>query len=503
MKTKRKLLLAVVIIIVVSIITGVVLYLNSNKKTEIVWYLVFPMDYGIDKNKIKENQALESEKFDLFNERLDELGIPAKVTFKYDDFEIEDVEFPKKQDNFAMIQSIVNKTMMSVDNLKDNDADICMFLKNSYSKYITLDKYDVLKKLEKVMPKENLDDSRINDKLYMIPKGNMTLSKKSYKFDKYFLNNYNIGLDEEKIKTMMPREVIDYLLQYFKDNKLLDNKYYLTSAEDLRYYNYLTNKKIITEGYGFNIWLDLDSKKIENPIETKEFREFLELAKYIYENDIDAHTNPNSQSASSIFSVEKDTNVMELSSSRENEKEWYKTIYISDYFRDSRGGNGVLKTSDNKDLAVEVLMASIYDEELSNIMIYGVPNKDYELKDGKAIYKSENNIYLVGGTFVEVGNNFIAYPNKLEILDKKEKAFELTKKAKYIPYSNFTPLWDDKLNKINLEVTTIYMYMMNDIATDKIKDLDAFISEYKQKLKDAGVDELLDELQKQVDNWVE
>lgn len=51
----------------------------SSKKKEIVWYISEPESYGIENAVAYEE--IEAECFQLFNERLEELKIPAKVVF--------------------------------------------------------------------------------------------------------------------------------------------------------------------------------------------------------------------------------------------------------------------------------------------------------------------------------------------------------------------------------------------------------------------------------------
>lgn len=55
----------------------------QEKKTEIVWYLEDPQWNGVDLSEVEPFQEIQNERFDLFNKRLEELGIPAKVVFKY------------------------------------------------------------------------------------------------------------------------------------------------------------------------------------------------------------------------------------------------------------------------------------------------------------------------------------------------------------------------------------------------------------------------------------
>ena len=70
-------------------------------------------------------------------------------------------------------------------------------------------------------------------KTYQIPRGSMPLSDTIYSFSASFLKDYNLTLNEQEITSMTPEEVVDFLFPYFEDNRLLDKKYYLTSADDL------------------------------------------------------------------------------------------------------------------------------------------------------------------------------------------------------------------------------------------------------------------------------
>lgn len=54
-----------------------------EKRTEIIWYLTYPEYYGVEMSEIEPYQEVKSERFELFNKRLKNLGIPAKVVFKY------------------------------------------------------------------------------------------------------------------------------------------------------------------------------------------------------------------------------------------------------------------------------------------------------------------------------------------------------------------------------------------------------------------------------------
>ena len=137
-------------------------------------------------------------------------------------------------------------------------------------------------------------------------------------------------------------------------------------------------------------------------------------------------------------------------------------------------GNGVLNTSSNQQLAIEVLAASMYDETLSNLMIYGVPDKDYTLENGHAIYKFNQVISSVG-SFSPVGNNLIAYPNEYEVTDKvlvSEKLLE--DESLLLPCSNFVPDVDDTTWEQISGIAAICHEAVFTAESEEISDLNTF-----------------------------
>ena len=71
---------------------------------------------------------------------------------------------------------------------------------------------------------------------------------------------------------MTPEEVIDFLFPYFEDNRLLDKKYYLTSADDLslgncNYYKYLPLLRGFADS---SLAVDRENGKIVNLLTTEE-----------------------------------------------------------------------------------------------------------------------------------------------------------------------------------------------------------------------------------------
>ncbi|WP_461816189.1 hypothetical protein [Faecalimonas sp.] len=488
---------------IMLILFGIFLSGCSSKKKEIVWYISDPESYGV--KEAKAYQEIKSERFQLFNERLEELNISAKVVFKYmpnryeakeEDFDSRDLSKKEFLFQTKMIENLISK---------DSDADIVNFSPLEYDKFLNLNEY--LKKEEnqkvlKVIPESIWKVNAINKKTYQIPRGNVTVSQLTCMFYKPFLEKYHINLEEEKIKNMTPEEIIAFFEPYFEKERLLDDKYYLTSASDLQYSGYFQNRYIpvIGNSRDCNLAVDIKEKKIVNLLDTPEMKQMLKINHMIYTKNLDAHIERQYKNGNPIFCITDIPTIQELT--QEREKKWLE-ITLGDKRLKSSFGNGVLKNSDAKELAVHVLTASMYDEQLSNIMIYGVPDKDYRLENEHAIYQDRQITLSSMGSFKSIGNNRIAYPNELEVKEKRKITEKLLKQTRVYPYSNFTPVLDKNLSKKLAEIMRIYNDIESKTEFEEIPNFEEFIQEQEQKLKEKGVEQVVLHLQKQLEDWKE
>ncbi len=524
---------------------------NDGEKPEVVWYIENPGYYGVE-GEAEPYKELKSERFELFNERLKELGIQADVVFKYkppmdiaEDERITNEEYYKKMLDFDRNQI---ETLLQ----EDTEADIVMYQPLEYQKFLPLNDYlekEENRKVKETIPEAIWNVNRVGEKIYQIPKGNVTIDETVYTFYKPFLEQYGIKIDTERVKQMTPKEVILYFMPYFEQERLLDDQYYLTSAADLRYENMFRSEwiSVIPGGQDWNIALRLSDQQIINCLET--MQEGLEVQQWIYENDLDAHIELYDKNIQpkAVFQITNIPTVEELKG--EYESDWLevplgnrnvvssvgnhielydkniqpkavfqitniptveelKGEYESDWLEVPLGnrnvvssvGNGVLKDSAEKELAVQVLAASMYDAELSNLMIYGVPKKDYVLKDGVVV---EGQFSSNMGSFSQIGNNLIAYPNLLEVKEKRERTETLLQNTPEQLCSTFAPVWEDDIWDKMLDVVGIYSRIRKTVGFEDIPDLNGYVEEQKTLLKEAGAEEIISALQEQVNDWKE
>ena len=172
------------------------------------------------------------------------------------------------------------------------------------------------------------------------------------------------------------------------------------------------------------------------------------------------------------------------------------------------GGVGITSTSNYPDEAFELLTLLFADKEYAQILAFGVEGRNYTINDQNEMqfdsdypslyayhifgniplnpYIIENSIGIGGGADNE---------NKKELLDKQ---FEHIKKSCVygirLDYSQI----EDKLDK----VYRVYNQYCG-LFCGKYDDVDATLKEANKKLKEAGIDDVIEELNKQLEVYYE
>ena len=159
------------------------------------------------------------------------------------------------------------------------------------------------------------------------------------------------------------------------------------------------------------------------------------------------------------------------------------------YIISAYNATGICSASDNKDMAFDLLARVQTDKYLNNLLTYGVENKDYTLADG--IPDTVTNPF----NSYRFSNKMICYPEASGDMTAEEYS-DLYSSAGTSSALEFafdaSPVIDESKN------TCLVMYELDD--TDKWKEFenaDEFIEYYKQKLKEAGIDKIIDECDRQ------
>ena len=80
---------------------------------------------------------------------------------------------------------------------------------------------------------------------------------------------------------------------------------------------------------------------------------------------------------------------------------------------------------------------------------------------------------------------------------------QLLSQIQTIPYSSFTPVWNETLLEQAAQIAAICWETMTDVLYFDIPDMQEYLKTQQQRLKEKGLDKASFELQKQVDEWIE
>lgn len=159
---------------------------------------------------------------------------------------------------------------------------------------------------------------------------------------------------------------------------------------------------------------------------------------------------------------------------------------------------GVGANSKNPEKAVELIELMNTDKDLYNLICYGIKDKHYTLDSENKITTIDNSGYAPGRDWV-FGNQFNAYVSANADSDVWQKTEEMNENSIKSPLIGFTP----DISSIRTELSQLssvideYNYQMTG-AYDPAEYWDDFV----QKMETAGQKKVLEELQKQVDEFL-
>lgn len=172
------------------------------------------------------------------------------------------------------------------------------------------------------------------------------------------------------------------------------------------------------------------------------------------------------------------TYIASLSTCASNSSEWCSS-------------NGIASWSKNKDAAFKMLGIVNTDKQIANLLEYGIEGKDYNLNDGVVKPINRRNLILGGSCLV---NNALLLPDNEYI----NKNFDINEQNERVQSSPILGFYFDK-TPVAKEVA----------ATDTITkkwagrlfyscDVDAVLAQMKLELKNAGLDKVIAEANKQI-----
>jgi len=364
--------------------------------------------------------------------------------------------------------------------------------------------------IKKVLNPYFLSGPRVDGELYGIPCNKEVALQIAYRFNAKFLKELGFSLSDFKQKEGINslRSIEPYLKVVYE--KMHDHGVIPYSI--WKDYSYLLpNQTYIfgNSGVPGAVVLEKDNYKIINQWETKEFMDYLKLCHEFYKKgyiakDAALVQNSNAEVMSEKFAV--DTGQYQPSADVVwSETAGYKIISFPAFkpiITNTTVSGALVAMSINArrpDLNMKFLNLLNTDVYLRNLLQYGIDGIHYEKTGPNRIkYLPAHNNYIMAD--FTLGNLFITYLLPGDPDDKWEQFRKFNASGKPSQILGFNP------NII--PVTSAMAAVMNvkkqycsDLFTGTV-DPEVVVPQYLEALKTAGLDKVLGEMQKQLDEWV-
>lgn len=161
---------------------------------------------------------------------------------------------------------------------------------------------------------------------------------------------------------------------------------------------------------------------------------------------------------------------------------------------------GLSATSKNPYRVMRFLELLYNDKEISNLIVHGIEGKHYTKIDENIIHITENAGYDLSAQQWMMGNVYNNYLTDADDPQKYEKYQEFSQQAIYVTATGFSPdLSSVELEKVS--VSGVKEQYRNQVMLGTV-DPEVVIPEYIAKLKEAGIDKIIEEMQKQYDVYM-
>ena len=159
--------------------------------------------------------------------------------------------------------------------------------------------------------------------------------------------------------------------------------------------------------------------------------------------------------------------------------------------------NAISATSKNPALALKVLEYVNTDAEIYNLLSFGIEGVNYTKVGDNKIKRSEDTPYIFANW--ALGNVFNSYLEETQADDTWEATKAINDNAERSPLLGFNPNLDNLKPQVASCQSVISEFL--EALDFGIVDVDAVYPQFIAKLKAAGTDEIIAEVQKQIDEW--
>lgn len=346
--------------------------------------------------------------------------------------------------------------------------------------------------------KEAIDDrfwsgAEVDGGIYAVPNQKEICTAPMWVFTKEYVDKYNIPYTE-----LHSLEDLEPWLKLIKENEPDVTPLYITKGFSApQYFEQLVDPVGIEYEDG--------SLVVKNMFETDKMKSTLETLRKYYQA---GYINADSATAQDDKSVKRF--VTKGDGQPYAEVLWSKDLkydvvasQITDSYITNASTTGsmiaVSKNSKNPDKAVEFLNLLNTDEYIRNLLNYGIEGTHYESVNDKQIKLTDKaSDYSVG--YYTLGNLFITKVLDNEPETKWDEFQEFNDSAKESAVLGFKFDTSKVTNEI-AAINNVLEEFKSTIYSGSV-DVDEYLDKLNKKLKDQGIDRVIEEMQTQLDAWL-
>lgn len=157
----------------------------------------------------------------------------------------------------------------------------------------------------------------------------------------------------------------------------------------------------------------------------------------------------------------------------------------------------ISSNSKNKVKAMQFLNLVNTDSDVRNTLGYGIQGLHYEVENNKVNFLDASSNYVVPN--YSLGNRFIMYPTMDDPEDLWEEYQKFNDTSVKSPMLGFTPDIDPIKNEI-AAIVNVSKEFRPALMTGSV-EVEENLAKFNSKLKEAGLEKVINELQEQLDDW--
>ena len=346
--------------------------------------------------------------------------------------------------------------------------------------------------------KEEIDDrfwegAAVDGKIYAVPNQKELGVAPMWVFTQEYVDKYNIPYQD--LHTLQDLEP---WLKVIKENEPDVTPLYITKG-----FSHTVFFDQLVDPVGVEV--NDNSLTVKNMFETKEMKETLETLRKYYQA---GYINIDAATAQEDNAVKRF--VTKADGQPYADQIWSKNLgypLVSSPIVDTLITNGsttgsmigISSNSKNKEKAFEFLSLLNTDPYLRNLINYGIEGVHYEKVGDEhiKILNQEDKNYDV--PFFSLGNLFITYKTEAEPESKWDEFKEFNDKSKVSPALGFKFNSSDVVTEI-AAINNVLEEFKSTIYSGSV-DVDEYLGKLNSKLKEQGIDKVIAEMQKQIDEW--